>query len=86
MNEIIPGGIKTTQAFHSVDIAIKNSRNNYIEKDGIPDVFSTQMHIVAEKIISMLGEAEFKAMNERRNNRIAAFKKQTEENPKRQNH
>ncbi|MBO4994414.1 MAG: RloB domain-containing protein [Muribaculaceae bacterium] len=86
LNEIIPGGIKTTQAFHSVDIAIKNSRNNYIEKDGIPDVFSTQMHIVAEKIISMLGEAEFKAMNERRNNRIAAFKKQTEENPKRQNH
>jgi hypothetical protein len=76
LNNVVSGGIKTTQAFHSAHIAIRNSRNNYSEKDSIPDVFSTQMHIVAERIIDLLGEAEFKAMNERRNKRIAYFKSQ----------
>lgn len=74
LNKIIPGGIKTTQAFHMADIAIKNSRNNYSEKNGIPNVYSTQMHVVAEKVIAVLGADEYKAMNERRNARIMAFK------------
>lgn len=74
LNIIIPGGVKPTQALHYAEIAIRNSRNNYSDVDGIPEVFSTQMHLLAESVIEKLGDAEYKAMNERRNARIAMFK------------
>ena len=76
LNKIIPGGVKSTQALHFANIAIDNSRKNYSDENGFPNVYATQMHIVAEKIIAILGENEYKAMNERRNARIAFFKTQ----------
>ena len=74
LHVIIPGGVKTTKAFHSSDIAIVNSRTNYSEQDNFPDIFSTQMHIVAEKIINSLKE-EYKELNERRQRQIDFYKK-----------
>lgn len=76
LNKIIKGGVKSTQALHFANIAIDNSRKNYSDENGFPNVYATQMHIVAEKIIAILGENEYKAMNERRNARITFFKTQ----------
>lgn len=80
LNKIIPGGVKSTQALHFANIAIGNSRKNYSEENGFPNIYATQMHLVAEKIIAILGENEYKAMNERRNARIAFFKSQNHKN------
>lgn len=74
LHKIIPGGIKPAQAFHRADIAIRNSRMNYTENDGLPSTYSTQMHILAENIIKALGKDEYNAMNKRREERIARFK------------
>lgn len=80
LNEIIDGGVKSTQALHFANIAIDNSRMNYSDDNGFPNIYATQMHIVAEKIITILGENEYQAMNERRNARIAFFKTQNKKN------
>jgi hypothetical protein len=80
LNKIIPGGVKSTQALHFANIAIGNSRKNYSEENGFPNIYATQMHLVAEKIIAILGENEYKAMNERRNARITFFKSQNHKN------
>ena len=65
LNTLIPGGIKPTQALYTVEQAIENSKNNYSEQDGFPSLFSTQMHIVADSIISIMKE-EFHQMKMRR--------------------
>ena len=74
LHKIIPGGVQSTQAFHKAEVAILNSRKNYSEEGLLPSVYSTQMHILAEEIIGVLGKDEYKAMNERRSNRIASFR------------
>lgn len=74
LNVIIPGGVKTTKAFLSSDVAIINSRTNYSEQDNFPEIFSTQMHIVAEKVIISLNE-EYKELKERRQRQIDFYKK-----------
>lgn len=76
LHGIIPGGIKPMQALHSADVAINNSRKNYSEVDGFPNIYATQMHIVAERILEILGEETYNEMNRRRQNRIALFKAQ----------
>lgn len=49
------GGIDPSNSIIKAPEAIKNSRLNYNEQhNGIPELYSTQMHIVAEKIIDIL--------------------------------
>lgn len=65
LNTLIPGGVKTTQSIYDVEPAIENSKNNYTEHEGFPLLYSTQMHIVADSIISIMKE-EFDRMKKRR--------------------
>ncbi len=74
LNTIIPGGVKSTQALFAVERAIKNSKNNYAESENLPSVYSTQMHIVAEAILTEMDD-EFYQMKKRREERICHYKK-----------
>ncbi len=62
---IIDGGIQTTKAIKQIRTAIDNSKSNYKEERGLPGLFSTQMHILAEDILVTMGD-EFDMMLERR--------------------
>lgn len=68
--EIIKGGVKTTKAISQIRTAIDNSKANYKEESGLPSLFSTQMHYLAEDILETMGD-EFDRMLERK----AAFNK-----------
>lgn len=68
--EIIKGGVKTTKAINQIRMAIDNSKANYKEDSGLPSLFSTQMHVLAEDILDTMGD-EFDKMLERK----AAFNK-----------
>ena len=70
LNRIIKGGVKTTKAIAQMRTAITNSRSNYMEDRGVSSLFSTQMHLLAEDILSTMGD-EFDQMIERK----AAFNK-----------
>ena len=67
---IIKGGVRTTKAIAQMRTAIENSKSNYKEEEGLPSLFSTQMHLLAEDILDTMGE-EFDQMLERK----AAFNK-----------
>lgn len=73
LNKLIAGGVKTTAAFYSSEIAINNSKNRYAEEDGMPALFSTQMHIVAEIALKIMGE-EFSIIKQHRESEIAFYK------------
>lgn len=72
LNTIISGGIKTTTALYTAEEAIINSRKNYVEIDGFPTLYSTQMHIVVETILSIMGN-EFPEMKIRQAERVAYY-------------
>lgn len=63
--EIIKGGVKTTKAIAQMRTAIDNSKSNYMEEKGLPGLFSTQMHRLAEDILDIMGD-EFDQMLERK--------------------
>ena len=63
--EIIKGGVKTTKAINRIRTAIGNSKANYKEESGLPSLFSTQMHYLAEDILETMGD-EFDRMLERK--------------------
>lgn len=71
--KIIPGGVKTTKAFYSTEVAMANSKLNYSEEAGFPSLFSTQMHFLAETILQTMGE-EYSAVKKLREDRIAFYK------------
>ena len=61
------GGVNASEALALIETAIINSKANYSETgDKIPTIFSTQMHIVAEHILSIL-EDDFYEMIKNRN-------------------
>ena len=68
--KIIKGGVKTTKVIAQMRTAIANSKANYKEVKGLPELFSTQMHVLAEDILDTMG-GEFDKMIERK----AAFNK-----------
>lgn len=68
--EIIKGGVQTTKAINQIRTAIDNSKANYKEEKGLPSLFSTQMHVLAEDILDTMGD-EYDMMLERK----AAFNK-----------
>ena len=72
LDELVPGGINPINAFADIRTAIANSQANYKEYNGLPDVYSTQMHILAEDILNTLGN-EFDEMLQRRKEMAERF-------------
>lgn len=72
LDALVPGGINPINAFADIRIAIANSKANYKEYNGLPDVYSTQMHILAEDILNRLGN-EFDEMLQRRKEMAERF-------------
>lgn len=72
LDALVPGGINPINAFADIRIAIANSKANYKECNGLPDVYSTQMHILAEDILNTLGN-EFDEMLQRRKEMAERF-------------
>ena len=72
LDALVPGGINPINAFADIRIAIANSKANYKEYNGLPDVYSTQMHILAEDILNTLGN-EFDEMRQRRKEMAERF-------------
>lgn len=72
LDEVVPGGINPIEVFSSIRTAIDNSKANYSETDGLPALYSTQMHILAERILTILGD-EFDDMLKRREERTRIF-------------
>lgn len=72
LDTLVPGGINPINAFADIRIAIANSKANYKEYNGFPDVYSTQMHILAEDILNTLGN-EFDEMLQRRKEMAERF-------------
>lgn len=73
LNTIVVGGVKTTKALYTVESAIANSRKNYSEENSFPNLYSTQMHIIGESILSIM-ETEFPDMKNRQAEKIAFYK------------
>lgn len=73
LNTIVVGGVKTTKALYTVESAIANSRKNYREENSFPNLYSTQMHIIGESILSIM-ETEFPDMKNRQAEKIAFYK------------
>lgn len=65
LDELVAGGINPINAFADIRTAIVNSKANYREHNGLPDVYSTQMYILAEDILGIMGD-EFDQMLQRR--------------------
>lgn len=72
LDALVPGGINPINVFADIRIAIANSKANYKEYNGLPDVYSTQMHILAEDILNTLGN-EFDEMLQRRKEMAERF-------------
>lgn len=79
LNTIVAGGVKTTKALYIVESAIANSRKNYGEDNSLPKLYSTQMHIIGESILSIM-QTEFHDMKNRQAERIAFYKNRIKRN------
>lgn len=65
LDSLIKGGIQTTKAITQMHNAVENSMSYYQEENGLPCLFSTQMHILAKDILDTMGN-EFDEMIERK--------------------
>lgn len=72
LDTLVPGGINPIKAFDDIRKAIQNSKANYNETDGLPGLYATQMHQLADDILKILG-TEFDAMMKRKADRIKSF-------------
>lgn len=72
LDDIVPGGINPVTILANVRTAIENSKKNYSEIDGLPALYSTKMHILAERVLAVLGD-EFDNMLKRREERLKEF-------------
>lgn len=72
LDDIVPGGINPVAIFTNIRTAIENSEKNYAEIDGLPMLYSTQMHVLAERILAVMGD-EFDNMLKRREERLKDF-------------
>ncbi len=69
------GGVNPIKAFEHIRTAIQNSRNNYKEECGFPILFSTQMHILAQRIVDSMGD-ELDNLIRQRAEKARAFRQQ----------
>lgn len=52
----IKGGLNPYKAILNIELNIKNAKANYMEKNGLPTLFSTQMFQLAEKMLPYVKE------------------------------
>lgn len=73
LDKVRAGGINPKDAFMLMETAIRNSIANYsLQHNGLPELFSTQMHLLAIHVQSILKD-EFSEMIVQRNNRAMSF-------------
>lgn len=55
-NAQIKGGLKPTKAIFNIVRNIANAKNNYVEENGFPTLFSTQMFRLAEQMLPFVND------------------------------
>lgn len=76
INHQLTGGIDPRKAFEHIREAIQNSKKNYLEdKNHIPNLFSTNMHIMGEFIYEAIGHIDFNKWLEDKRKQIEAYRK-----------
>ena len=55
-NAQIKGGLKPTKAIFNIGQNIANAKNNYVEENGFPTLFSTQMFRLAEQMLPFVND------------------------------
>ncbi len=55
-NTQIKGGLKPTKAIFNIVRNIANAKNNYVEENGFPTLFSTQMFRLAEQMLPFVND------------------------------
>ena len=55
-NTQIKGGLKPTKAIFNIEQNIANAKRNYVEENGFPTLFSTQMFRLAEQMLPYVKE------------------------------
>ncbi len=74
-NQIVKGGIDPRKAFDKIQIANENSRKNFnIDENGIPVLFATNMYMLGEYILDIIGKQEFEDWLSEKQNKIEAYK------------
>ena len=76
-HQVLPGGMNPVKAFEHLYEGISRSKASYRVKDnGIPELFSTQMHLVAEYILEEMQwrDCEFTRFLEDKRNHIVMYK------------
>lgn len=68
------GGLDPRKAFEYLEDGIEHSKEHYEEDDGIPALFSTQMHVFAEDVLLRLGN-EYKELLQRNQGFVERMKK-----------
>ena len=75
LNKEITGGIDPRKAIFNISENIQNARNNYEEDDnGIPKLFSTNMFVLAEKILPFI-DKDLTRMKEERERKAESYAK-----------
>lgn len=70
--------VNSSKAFLDMQTAIKNSKANFkITTDGLPDVFSTQMHEFAEFLLKAITKDGFEAMIKQQQDKADDYRKKT---------
>lgn len=74
-HKMIDGGIDPRKAFEQIENAIQNSKSNYSEdKNGIPKLFCTNMHVMGEYIFEAIGQYDFEKWLDEKRKRIEAYR------------
>lgn len=69
------GGVNPIKTFEHIRTAIQNSKNNYKERSGFPLLYSTQMHLLAQRIVDAMGD-ELDSLILLRSEKAMAFRQQ----------
>ena len=65
----------SAKALLDMQTAIKNSKANFqICREGLPDVFSTQMHYFAEHLLDVIGKDNFEAMIKKQHDKAEYYR------------
>lgn len=77
----VKGGVNPKKAILDIENAILHSKNNYEENvQGIPLLFSTQMHLLAEKIVPLI-QHELQTMQVKEKQKIEWYKNKSKPRP-----
>lgn len=78
LGDKVAGGVDPRLAILDIDTARKNAQNNYQEdENGIPKLYSTNMYILAESIISFI-EEELSVLKKQRDQKALSYKNKSQ--------